>query len=270
VKSAQLGSSTVPYHKFSLERALAGIANAGLKRVELGAAVGFCDHAAPERLGPGAANELFAQLDRFGLSAVSLNGHADLSTDAGMAAFEKRLQLASDLGVSFVSCGPPEIGAGAPADTEASFYRNMVKTAERAARSGITIVLETWSDLTGSGELCAGVVRKINKPNVRVNYDTANVIYFRGVKPEDDLVAALPYVSYLHVKDKESLKTGTWDCPAIGDGIIDWERVIGKLDEVDYGGPFMLEVELDGNVTIPETLDDALAKSVSFLSKFLS
>ena len=36
---------------------------------------------------------------------------------------------------------------------------------------------------------------------MRVNYDTANVMFYGGVKPGDDLPAIMPFVAHVHLKD---------------------------------------------------------------------
>ena len=51
MRAEQLVVDTMCYTDFPLERALSGIAEAGISRVELCSSVGSCDHAAPERFG---------------------------------------------------------------------------------------------------------------------------------------------------------------------------------------------------------------------------
>ena len=51
MRSDQLVIDTMCYTDFPLERALRGIADAGISQVELCASVGSCDHAAPGAVG---------------------------------------------------------------------------------------------------------------------------------------------------------------------------------------------------------------------------
>ena len=129
MKAEQLCVDTMCYTAFPLERALSGIAEAGISRVELCASVLDCNHAAPERLGPGASGKLQRLLETHGLTAVSYSGHADLTTETGLIAFTSRLQLAADLNIPIVNTPaqiPPERW-----DQEARdrFSRNLVDLA---------------------------------------------------------------------------------------------------------------------------------------------
>jgi sugar phosphate isomerase/epimerase len=262
VRANQLCVSTICYHPFSLERALAGIAALGARNVELAALVGFCDHAAPERLGSGAAATLRRLLADHGLTAVSVSGHADLSTDTGRDAFAARLRLAAELGVGIVNT---EAAEGTGPDVEERFYSNIGPLADLAVDLKITIGLETHGSLTGTAGECAAVLTRVDRPNVRVNYDTANLIFYRGVRPEDDLPAIASEVVHVHVKDKASMALNTWDFPAIGAGIIDWPRIVRALDTAGFDGPASLEVELDGHPQTAEVVDEALQASWTYL-----
>jgi sugar phosphate isomerase/epimerase len=265
--ASQLCITTICYHPFTLERALAGIAETGVSAVELAALVGFCDHAAPERLGSNAARELSQLLNRHGLHAVSLSGHADLTVEPGVAAFRARLRLAADMGIPIVNTGAADEEGQEVAER---FYRNIVPLAELAAELGVLIGIETHGSLTGTGEECVAVMTRLNHPHVRINYDPANLIFYRGVRPEADIAIVAPYVAHLHVKDKASLERQKWDFPAIGDGIVDWDIVFGELERVGFSGPASLEVELDGHPRSPEEVDQALCRSVKYMQRYIT
>src|SRR3990172_12900767 len=97
MRAEQLCIDKICYNAFPLERALTGIAECGIRRVELCSSVGSCDHAAPERLGRGGSEILLRLLAGHGLTAVSLSGHADITTEDGLVAFTARLALAADI-----------------------------------------------------------------------------------------------------------------------------------------------------------------------------
>ena len=103
-----------------------------------------------------------------------------------------------------------------------------------AASLGLMIGIETHGSFTGIGEECVAVMQRLNHPNVGINYDPANLIYYRGVRPEDDIAVVAPYVVHLHAKDKSSMALETFDFPAIGDGIIDWVEVSLGTDYLHY------------------------------------
>jgi sugar phosphate isomerase/epimerase len=76
-----LAGHTNSYHTYSFDEALAGIAGAGFKGVELSAVPGWTEHVDLDA-DPGSVRE---KLEGYGLTAVSLSGHSDLTTREGLA-----------------------------------------------------------------------------------------------------------------------------------------------------------------------------------------
>ena len=107
MKAEQLVIDTMCYTDFPLERALSGIADAGVSRVELCASVGSCNHAAPEHLGPRGSAKVQRLLEENGLTAVSLSAHADITTESGLIDFTSRLQLTAELGIPIINTPLP-------------------------------------------------------------------------------------------------------------------------------------------------------------------
>src|SRR5262249_57278362 len=87
-------------------------------------------------------------------------------------------------------------------EAECAFVRNVGGLADYAAEREITITLEIHGELTATGRKSAELMEKVNRPNVRINYDTANCEYFGAVRAEDDLPSALLWVGLVHLKDK--------------------------------------------------------------------
>src|SRR5204863_350315 len=76
-----LAGHTNSYHTYSFDEALAGIAGAGYKGVELSAVPGWTEHVDLDA-DPASVRE---KLEGYGLEAVSLSGHSDLTTRDGLA-----------------------------------------------------------------------------------------------------------------------------------------------------------------------------------------
>jgi L-ribulose-5-phosphate 3-epimerase len=87
-------------------------------------------------------------------------------------------------------------------------------------------------------------------PAVAVNYDTANVEYYGGVRAEHDLPAIADRVANVHLKDMRGAQ-GEWDFPAIAQGHVDFGRVIEILRGAGFEGPYSVEVEFTGGVPWP-------------------
>ena len=76
-----LAGHTNSYHTYSFDEALQGIAESGYRGVELSAVPGWTEHV---NLDVG-RDEVRRRLDHYGLTAVSLSGHSDLTTRDGLA-----------------------------------------------------------------------------------------------------------------------------------------------------------------------------------------
>src|SRR6059058_1164298 len=83
--------STICFKPYSLEEALAGLAQAGFENVVIGAVKGFLEHLDPDALTPEAVAAAEDALDRHRLRAVSMSGHAQLHTDEGLARLRRVL-----------------------------------------------------------------------------------------------------------------------------------------------------------------------------------
>ncbi len=104
----------------------------------------------------------------------------------------------------------------------------------RPATSSLGI--EIHGEITKSGKASLPVLERIGRKNVLINYDTANVDFYGAVKAVDDLPVSIPKLVHVHLKDK--LGEGkVWDFPAIGEGDIDFARVLQILDKGGYTGP---------------------------------
>lgn len=243
----RLAASTNSYHTYSLEEALDGIAKAGFKSVELTSVPGWTEHvrrdAEPEELAY--VKELLA---RNGLEAVSLSGHSDLVSDAGIAEFRKALKIAQQLGIKYVTTstgGHDASSAGSLEEQRNKFMANIRPLADEAAGMGIEICLETHGGLLATGEISKKLIQDIGKSNIGINYDPGNVIFYGGVRPEDDIKGSADTVSHMHVKDQIGGK-GVWHFPATGTGEVNFETIFGELNKAGFNGVCSVEVEFQG------------------------
>jgi sugar phosphate isomerase/epimerase len=114
------------------------------------------------------------------------------------------------------------------------------------ATHAINVGLETGQE--GAAELAA-VLRRVNRPNLGVNFDPANIIlYGRG-----DCASALrilaPWIRQVHIKDAmPTAKPGTWGQEAVvGTGVVDWAAFFKVLKELKFNGAAAIEREAGTN-----------------------
>jgi sugar phosphate isomerase/epimerase len=267
----RLAASTNSYHTYSLEEALAGIAAAGFKSVELTSVPGWTEHVRRDAEVEEIAyvKQLLAQN---GLEAVSFSGHSDLVSEAGMAEFRKALKIANKLGIRYVTTsigGHDASSAGSLEEQRNKFMANIRPLADEAAALGIDICLETHGGLLATGVIAKQLVQDIGKPNIGINYDPGNVIFYGGVQPEDDIKGSADTVTHMHVKGQIGGK-GVWHFPATGTGEVDFDTIFNELENAGFNGVCSVEVEFQGEPW--PSLDDvnaALKTSYEFVRKYV-
>ena len=88
-------------------------------------------------------------------------------------------------------------------------------------------------------------LEKLNRPNVGVNFDPANMILYDKGDPIQALRTLGPWLKQCHIKD--ALRTtvpGTWGQEVVvGTGQVDWRAFFQTLDEQKFGGDLCIERE---------------------------
>jgi sugar phosphate isomerase/epimerase len=237
-----LAGHTNSYHTYSLDQALAGIAGAGFKYVELSAVRGWTEHVPLEATDEQIA-AIRASLDRAGLRISALSGHSDLTLPEGLVDGKKAVDLCPRLDVNLMITAVG--GHAGKEENKAAFLSHIFDLANYAARRNVFLALEVHGDIMASGAVSLPLIKEINRANVRINYDTANCVFYGGVPAVDDIRAVVPYLSHIHLKDTRGGK-GVWDFPAVGEGHVNFARILKILAEEGYTNPFSVEIEFSG------------------------
>jgi sugar phosphate isomerase/epimerase len=154
--------------------------------------------------------------------------------------------FAARLGVKSIAC---HIGF-VPEDTADPNYvavREMVRrVCDHAARHGQSFALETGQE---PAHVLAAFIADVARPNLRINFDPANMILYGSGEPIAALRELAPHVISVHCKD------GDW--PPVGvAGALGSERPLGKgsvgiakfvqtLREMRFQGPLNVERECE-------------------------
>ena len=256
-----LAAHTNSFHSYSADEAYAGIADAGYRAVELSAVPGWTEHV-DVHTDPALTR---SRLEHFGLTAVSISGHSDLTTSEGLEHGLAVVRWAERYGLPVVNTA---IGGHAHVnESEDAFMANIGTLADAAQAAGLVVALEIHGDLMATGAMAASLLDRIGHPAVRVNYDTANVEHYGGVRAEDDLPAIADRVANVHLKDSRGGQ-GEWDFPAIGEGHVDFARVLEILRSAGYEGPYAVEVEFSGEPWPPlDEVTEAMRASREALAR---
>jgi sugar phosphate isomerase/epimerase len=171
---------------------------------------------------------------------------------------EKRTYEASDfakaIGVSELAT---HIGY-VPEDTSDPDYvavRDMVRrVCDYCAKNGQTFALETGQE---PGAVLKEFIEDVDRPNLRVNFDPANMILYGSGEPLPALELVKDWVETVHCKD------GTWpkakgtlgsETP-LGKGDVGMDRFVAKLKEIGYKGPLTIEREILGEAQRADILE---------------
>jgi sugar phosphate isomerase/epimerase len=122
----------------------------------------------------------------------------------------------------------------------------VARIADEAARYGQTFALETGQEPAGA---LARFIADVGRPNLRINFDPANMILYGTGDPVEAFGVLAPWVISVHAKD------GDWppkDRPGalgserrLGEGSVGIERFIAKLKEAGYRGTLNVEREIE-------------------------
>jgi L-ribulose-5-phosphate 3-epimerase len=259
-----IGVSSTTYVGHSFEDVVQSVSKVGYKHLELVSAPGINEHInpRPEVITKKDIKKISDYCNDYGVDIFALGGHCRLLKENDLDNFKKVLDLAENLGVKFVSTDTGEVE---DREQEKNFYKVISKIADYADSKDISVCIEMHGHWFNTGKKGTAILKKINHPNLKINYDTGNVIFFNNTRPEDDIRYALPFLGFIHLKDSSG-KYKDWDFPPIGEGDVDFNKIFNLIK--DYKGPISVEIEFDGQVQPLEKINDALKKSMDYLKKY--
>ncbi|NQT65971.1 MAG: sugar phosphate isomerase/epimerase [Actinobacteria bacterium] len=259
----KIGVMSTTYSNYDLEYALKGIANGGFKYIELSSVIVpgqfYKEHVF---IDPNDIKMSAKLCKKYGITIVAVCAHGRLMMDNAVENFKKCIDAVNDLEVSYINTGTGDVENE---KDQRRFYEEISLLGEYAAKKNITICLEIHDAWFSNGRVASEIVRKIGMENIKINYDTANVIYFGDTRPEDDIQNTLGNLGLVHLKDKRG-GYNVWDFPALGEGEIDFKAIFNALK--NYNGPMLVEIEFTEEKQPLEEVDKAVKKSYEFLKNF--
>lgn len=218
----QIACMTLPYSRFPLERALAGIRGAGYRYVAWGTthqeAGGQAPVIAPDAA-PDRAKELGKQSRDLGLEPLMMFSMIYPEDPEAPKVLKARVLQAEAAGVRQV------LTFGHTKGGNRKLWVERFKALGPLARDrGVTIVVKQHGGETGTGAACASIVREVDDPGVMVNYDAGNVMDYLDVDPIPDIKSCADVVRSFCIKDHRNFPKDQ-DCGP-GFGEIDHYRLL--------------------------------------------
>ncbi len=128
----------------------------------------------------------------------------------------------------------------------------LAKAANLAGQHGILLLLENEMDCNvGTGQELGRILKDINSPHLRGNWDAGNAVMLGEVPYPDGYRHVAGWFDHMHIKDaKKDPQTGKLVWAPVGSGIIDWKGQIRAVVESHYDNTMSLETHYrrpDGN-----------------------
>jgi sugar phosphate isomerase/epimerase len=149
------------------------------------------------------------------------------------------------------------------------FYEVMRQTAPYAELVGVKITLKPHGGITLTDEDLIKAHNEVNHPAFGISYDPGNIIHYtKGERrPETNIPALAPTVSTVIIKDCV-VEDGNPDVMVTpGEGLVDFEKVLGGLVAEGFVGP--LYVECVGGKTVDE-INANVKSTLKFVSDILA
>ena len=248
----QIACMTLPYSRFPLARALAGIQGAGYGYVAWGTS--HRDGARDEPVlspdaPPGRAKELGMRCRDLGLEPLMMFSGVYPEADAAPAVLRARILQAEAAGV------PQVLTFGHTKGGHRKLWVERFRALGPFARDhGVTVVIKQHGGETGTGAACAAIVREVGDEGVKVNYDAGNVMDYLDVDPISDIQGCAGEIRSLCIKDHRNFPKDQ-DCGP-GFGEIDHYRLLHPVASTGRTMPLCCENISAPLLPAPETAAD--------------
>jgi hydroxypyruvate isomerase len=215
-----------------------------IERFGAAAAAGFgaVELQSPYDLAPSA---VMAELTRHGLTQLGINTPLGREGESGLAAvpgrerewehgFDVALDYAVGIGGRAVHCLAGCVAPEQRPAAEAVFARNLSRAAEKAAKAGITLLIEPLNPRDRPGyfltrvEHAADIIGKVGAGNLRIQFDFYHVQIVGG-----DLIRRfeihLPFIGHVQIAAVPSRREPD-------EGEVNYPEIFAALDRLGYGG----------------------------------
>lgn len=216
--------------------------------------------------GPGQIRELKSAIQSTGVPVrtLCLSGHRkypfaseDQATrERAWEMMARAIHLCTELGIPIIQTQGHDVYY--EASTEATWERYveaLARAAEMCRSASVMLALENADKpQVGSLEQAGTLIRKIGNPWFQMYPDVGNVIA-HGYQIKQELITAAPHIVAVHIKDA---LPGVFRRVEFGEGIVPFAEAFDTLRELNYGGPFVIEMWNEASHDPEAVIRDAL------------
>jgi len=254
----QIACMTLPYSRFTLERALSGIKAAGYTFVTWGTSHQANGQEVPvvaKDAPPQVAKDLAKRCRSMGLEPLMMFSTVYPEAADGLKILKHRLIQAGAAGVPQVLTFGHTKGGNRKLWVER--FRELGPIAKD---NNVILVVKQHGGETGTGEACAEITKEVDHPNVQVNYDAGNVLDYLNKDPIPDIKKCAEQVRSFCIKDHRNWPKDE-DCGP-GFGEIDHYQLLHPVAHTGRSLPLCCENIFAPLVPRPEKPEgvDAMAK----------
>lgn len=207
--------------------------------------------------------------EKHGVKLSGLSSHTPLiKPEISVEYLKMAIRFADQAGAPVVNTdeGPKPEWTSEEMDFTLMAY-TLTEAARVAERHGVKIGLEPHQQYSKTPDGLDRIYGLVDSPAIGINYDTGNSYLAGGSDPYEWLERVKDRLVHVHAKDidfeqseaERGKVTGTPVGCACGEGVVDWERVIDILSDIE--GDVVLSVECG---TVPEAI-----RSFEYLSQLL-
>lgn len=175
-----------------------------------------------------------------------LGSNDPLIEQKSLELMQKCIDLASDLGVRTIQLAGYDVYYEEKSEeTRQRFLTNLKKSLKMAAEKQITLAIEIMDDqFINSVEKYLAISKLVDSPWLMVYPDLGNLsAWHNDIRSE--FILGKTHISAIHLKDTypvtESSQGQFRDVP-FGEGCVDFDNCFKILKEIDYSGPFLIEM----------------------------
>lgn len=267
----QLACMTLPYASVPFKRALTGIKSAGFRYVAWGTTHqetpgGERIPVMPADSAPDKARELAELCRGMGLEPLMMFSTVYPEAANGLKLLTQRIKQAGAAAIPQVLTFGHTSGGNRDV-----WIRRLAQLGPIANDHGVMLVVKQHGGSTGTGQACAEIIREVNHPNIKVNYDAGNVMDYLDVDPIPDIVQCADEVFSFCIKDHRNWPVDQ-DCGP-GFGEIDHYRLLHPVAFTGRSMPLCFEnisAPLLPKPTQPESIDALARRAREFVETVVS